>query len=260
MVHSILETFFSLSLLPSPNHFSLRHVLVEVWEIFNNASFTSFFLHSPLKPIFPKSNLQSRKRDANRNAQRAAILSWHMESVFKEKEASFLNPCPQRPLLWYLHPLLFPYLLYPSHQDPSSPTIPSGLSLLSTSFCHHFKHAHVFFFFGSFGFNFVGFLFLFFLCSLRSRCLWVLRWGNRWSSMILMGLSMSPHSTQITVLVGVLLFWLWLRLYCILFVNGLCAHLGFVEIIELCLIVGCFISSMIGLCEFDLILLVLNCG
>ncbi|GMY19960.1 putative metallo-beta-lactamase [Fagus crenata] len=42
--------------------------------------------------------------------------------IFKEKEASFLNPCPQRSLLWDFHPLLFPYLLYPSHQDSA----PSG--------------------------------------------------------------------------------------------------------------------------------------
>jgi hypothetical protein len=61
----------------------------------------------------------------------------------------------------------------------------------------------IIFFFGSFGFNFVALL-----CSLMSRCLWILRWGNRWSSMILMGLSLSPHLTRITVLVGRLLFWL----------------------------------------------------
>ena len=89
----------------------------------------SFFF--PLKPISANTNQQ--QENANRNAQRATILSGHMDFFFKEKEAPLFNSCPQRPLLWHLFPLLFPYLLNPSHQDSGPSTLPPGLSLFSLS-------------------------------------------------------------------------------------------------------------------------------
>ncbi|RVW86863.1 hypothetical protein CK203_036025 [Vitis vinifera] len=46
-----------------------------------------------------------------------------MDSIFKEKEAPFSHSCPQRPLLWHLHPLCISNLLYPPHQNPNSSTI-----------------------------------------------------------------------------------------------------------------------------------------
>ena len=88
------------------------------------------------------SQVETIEKDGNGNAEGATILSGHMDSIFKEKEASFLNPCPQRSLLWDLHPLLFSYLLYPSHQDSAPSTLPPGLSLFSS-----FRDAHLFFFF-----------------------------------------------------------------------------------------------------------------
>ena len=85
----------------------------------------------PLKPTSPNTNQQ--QENANRNAQRATILSGHMDFFFKEKEAPLFNSCPQRPLLWHLFPMLFPYLLNPSHQDSGPSTLPPGLSLFSLS-------------------------------------------------------------------------------------------------------------------------------
>ncbi|KAL4634477.1 hypothetical protein ACB092_04G202100 [Castanea dentata] len=41
---------------------------------------------------------------------------------------------PQRPLLWHLFPILFPYLLNPSHQDSGPSTLPPGFSLLTGFF------------------------------------------------------------------------------------------------------------------------------
>ena len=120
-----------------------------------------------------------------------------MDSFFREKEAPLFNSCPQRPLLWHLFPILFPYLLNPSHQDSGPSTLPPGLSLLSRFF-------FFFFFFFFFGLS----LILWGLCSLMIHCLWKLKLGNRWLWMILMGLSLLRLLMPITV-VGNLLFFFY---------------------------------------------------
>ena len=88
-----------------------------------------------------------------------------MDSIFKEKEAPFSHSCPQRPLLWHLHPLCISNLLYPPHQNPNSSTISPGLSsLLIFIFLVKFDWALIL---GRF-------------CSLMIHCLWVSRWDSRW--------------------------------------------------------------------------------
>ena len=110
-----------------------------------------------------------------------------MDFFFKEKEAPLLNSCPQRPLLWHLFPMLFPYLLNPSHQDSGSSTLPPGLSLFSGFFFFKFL---------------IGLsIILWGLCSLMIHCLWKLKLGNRWLWTILMGLSLSRLLMPITALV-----------------------------------------------------------
>lgn len=85
----------------------------------------SLFL-PPLHPLYYK--------DANRNAQRPTVFGRHMESTFKGEEAPLPHSCPQGPLPRHLHTLLIPNLLYPTHQNPNPPILPSGLWVKFTLF------------------------------------------------------------------------------------------------------------------------------
>ena len=150
-----LENFlFSFPLIHSFYRSSVRKTFSQHYSFF-------FFLSNPFLPT--------------QKCPKGHLLSGHID-FFKEKEAPLLNSCPQRPLHRHLFPLLFPYLLNPSHQDSGPSTLPSGLSLLLG-----------FFFFFLIGLS----LILWGLCSLMIHCLWKLKLGSQWLWMILIGLSLS---------------------------------------------------------------------
>lgn len=153
-------------------------------------------VHTWIFVFFPHRNFPSELEDADRNAPRPAIFSGYMDSIFQAKAPPFSDPRSQGSHHWDCPPFFLPHLFYFSHQIHRSSALSSGYlyyqSINCFSICFSLSGALIW----------LGIVVsLFSFRSFMIRCLYVSRWGNRWSSKILMELSPLLFLMLITALV-----------------------------------------------------------